>query len=1116
MHLLVRETRALDEDEAAVDFGQSPAEIVFLSFAASDLSAAARAWARLGPARPGLRLANLRQLRHPMSVDLYLENIAARARVVVVRLLGGLDYWRYGAEELAALCRARGAALALLAGDQREDAELAALSTVPAAALSRLDRFFRAGGLENISRALGFAAHLGGLGEDSGAPVVEMPSCGEYKLIAPDNAWAEAAVVFYRAHLLADDIAPIEALARALAQAGIAARLLYVNSLKDDEARGFIAATLAATGPGIVLAATGFAARGDDGTASPLEAADAPILQLVLAGSSREAWENSARGLAPADLAMQVVMPELDGRLLAGAISFKAQGSAVTDLEFAPEHHAPDPGGIAHAADRAIGWLTLAATPRGERRLAIVLADYPTLAGGRAHAVGLDTLASVAEIFDLLGADGYTLAPYARDALAASLCDATPAPILSLADYLALFRQLPETAREKILAAWGAPETDPAIRGDHFTLRHLRLGNILAAIEPDRGNAQTRKASYHDPDLPPRHGYVAFHLWLRHHERIHALVPLGAHGMLEWLPGKAVALSEHCFPALLLGGVPVIYPFIVNNPGEAAAAKRRLAALTLGHLTPPLLRAGLHGEAAGLERLIDDYAAASGLDPRRASRLRREILTRARGSGLIAEAGCDDAASEDEALAKLDAYLCDIKDRLIGDGLHVFARPPAVSQRAALLAALSEAAPTIDAAEIAARLDASAPSEGRNFLAALDGRFIAPGPAGAPSRGRVDVLPSGRNITSLDPRAVPTRAAVQLAEENAALLLDDHLRRHGAWPERLVIDLWGSATMRTGGEAFALALVLLGARPLWDAGSSRVSGIEVLPLAALDRPRIDVTLRISGLFRDAFATQIALFDDAVGMIAARDEDVAWNPLAASARRGEATRRIYGPAPGAWGMALGDLEDPATGSAEIGRAYLAQSAFAYGAKLEGGADAAGFAARLGGADAYLHIEDHGEGDLLADDEIAAHAGGFAAAATLMGASPALYYASGEAAGRLRVKTMAEEITRTTRARAANPRWIAGQMRHGYRGAAEIARAISPLALFAVTLPARFDRQFDLLFAATLGDADVDAFLAEANPEARRALARRFAAMRARDLWRSRRNDVGEILAGILSR
>lgn len=1116
MHLLLRETRALDEDEAAVDLGQSPADIVFLSFAASDLSAAARAWARGGGAGRGLRLANLRQLRHPMSVDLYLENIAAQARIIVVRLLGGLDYWRYGAEELAALCRARGIALALLAGDQREDGGLAALATVPRAALARLDRFLRAGGIENFARALAFAAHLGGLGEEPNTPVAEMPSCGEYRLIAPPGAWAEAAVVFYRAHLLAEDIAPIEALADALAQAGIAARLLYVDSLKDATARRFIATTLAATRPRIVLAATGFAARGDDGTASPLEAAAAPILQLVLAGSSREDWQNSSRGLAPADLAMQVVLPELDGRLLAGAISFKAAGEAIADLEFTPERHAPDPAGIAHAAALAIGWARLAATPRAERRLAIVLADYPTLAGGRAHAVGLDTLASVAEIFDLLGAGGYTLASYARDTLAASLCDATPTPILSLSDYHALFSELPAAAREKILAAWGAPEDDPAVCDDHFTLRHLRLGNIVAAIEPDRGRARTRKDTYHDPDLPPRHGYVAFHLWLRHHLRIHALIPLGAHGMLEWLPGKAVALGEDCFPGLLTRGVPVIYPFIVNNPGEAAAAKRRLGALTLGHLTPPLMRAGLHDEAAVLERLIDDYAAASGLDPRRATRLRREIVGRARASGLIAEAGCDETAGEDEALSKLDAYLCDVKDSLIGDGLHVFARPPAPPARAALLAALAQAAPTVTASEIAARLDASAPNEGRNFLAALDGRFVPPGPAGAPSRGRVDVLPSGRNITSLDPRAVPTRAAVQLAEENAARLLDDHLRRHGAWPRRLVIDLWGSATMRTGGEEFALALVLLGARPLWDAGSNRATGVAVLTIAELARPRVDVTLRISGLFRDAFAAQIALFDDAVGLIAARDEAADWNPLAASAQDGEATRRIYGPSPGAYGIALGDLDDPETGSAEIGRAYLAQSAFAYGAGGAGSADAKGFAARVGDADAYLHIADHEERDLLADDEIAAHAGGFAAAAALLGARPALHHASSAAAGALRIKTVAEDIARVVRARAANPRWIAGQMRHGYRGAAEIARALSPLSLFAATLPQRFDRQFDLLFAATLGDAAVDAFLAAANPEARRALARRFAVMRARDLWRARRNDVGEILAGILER
>ena len=1115
MHLLLRETRALDEGDVALDLGQSPAEIVFLSFATSDLSAAARAASRFGAENSGphpvrLRLANLQKLRHPMSVDLYLERCCAEARAIVVRLLGGLDYWRYGAEELAALCRARGIALALLPGDQRADDRLKSLSTIDDAAFARLDRYFRESGVENFARALRYAAHLGGLGADDGASPVSMPRFGEVRLVSPEKPWAEAAIVFYRAHLLAEDIAPIEALATALAAGGIAARLFYVESLKDEATRDFIANLLHRTRPAVVLAATGFSARGANDASSPLEAAEAPILQLVLAGSPREAWESSTRGLSPSDLAMHVALTELDGRLLTGAISFKAVGETIAAFEFAPERNDADHGGIARAAARAIGWARLRATPRAERRLAIVLSDYPTLAGGRAHAVGLDTIASLAAIFAYLAAAGYRIAPFARDRLAASLCEAPPAPMLALADYETLLAELPKSVQEKILAAWGAPEKDPAVVGGWFHLCHLRLGHVIAAIEPDRGNDGARRETYHSPDLPPRHAYVAFHLWLRRRERIDALVHLGAHGMLEWLPGKAVALGEACFPAVLLGATPVIYPFIINNPGEAAAAKRRLGAVTIGHLTPPLIRAGLEGDAANLERLIDEYAAASSLDPRRASRLRREIVAHAAETGLIAEAGCEDDASDDDTLAKLDAYLCDIKDRLIGDGLHVFARAPERGVREALFEALRAAADPAAAEDIAARLDASAAAEARHFIAALDGRFVPPGPAGAPSRGRADVLPSGRNLYGLDPRAIPTRAAVALAEENAERLLRHHRQQNGAWPERLVIDLWGSATMRTGGEEFALALVLLGVRPVWDAGSNRVSGVEVLPIALLERPRIDVTLRISGLFRDAFATQIALFDAAITMVAAREEDAAWNPLAAGARRGVDPRRIFGPAPGTYGITASPLA-----ADEIGKTYVAQSSFTYGAEGDGIAAPGAFSARLAAADAYLHIEDHGERDLLDHDEQARHAGGFAAAARALGADPALYHAS-TANGSMRVRAIAEEIAQVVRARAANPRWIAGQMRHGYRGAAEIARAISPLALFAATLPTRFDRQFDLLFAATLGTPEVDAFLARANAEARKALAAGFADMRARDLWRSRRNDIADILESALGR
>ena len=435
-----------------------------------------------------------------------------------------------------------------------------------------------------------------------------------------------------------------------------------------------------------------------------------------------------------------------------------------------------------------------------------------------------------------------------------------------------------------------------------------------------------------------------------------------------------------------------------------------------------------------------------------------------------------------------------------------------------MLAALRRTSPAIPEATLRQNLNHCAEAEAAGLLAALDGKFVAPGPAGAPTRGRADVLPTGRNLFTIDPRAVPTRSAVALAQTAAADLLRRHRQDHGDWPRRIVIDLWGSASLRTGGEDLALALVLMGARPLWDDGSDRVSGIDILPIALLDRPRVDVTLRISGLFRDAFATQIALFDSAVRAIAARDEAPDWNSLAAAARGLEglalrlATTRVYGAAPGDYGAGVGDLVTRGAwrDRAELAAAYLAGSSSAYGQGLEGEADEAGFAARVAGAQAFVHQQDHAETDLLESPEYAAHEGGFAAAAEFLGATPALYHTDTSRPAAPRTRTLSEEVIRIVRGRVANPVWIAGMMRHGYRGASEIARALDALHAFSATLAQRFDPQFDLVFDATLGDLAVDRFLRAANPAARASMAARFEDALRRDLWRPRRNTVAAAL------
>jgi cobaltochelatase CobN len=1138
MHLLVRETHSLDAAAEAVELRQAAADVVVLSFSDADLAALAGAYAAMdrraastpppnplsqgegvsllssplphaegeadlpsplplwegqGEGRtqtavptsraPTLRLANLARLRHPMSVDLYLEQTIAHSRCVIVRLLGGLDYWRYGAEELAALCGRLNIPLAILPGDGGEDAALLGLSTVPSDIHARLDACFRHGGPDNMRRALSLAAHLAGRCSDDGQCAEPMPLHGVHLLDLTGRRLA--VIVFYRSHLLSADIAPLNLLVAALREREFAVGVIYVASLKAPDTATFVTSTLAAWRPAVVLNATGFSARQDG--ASPLDAACAPVLQLVLSGARREAWAASSRGLSPSDLAMQVVLPELDGRLVTTAISFKAEDRASPELEYARIVHRPSWEGIAFAADRALGWARLSETPRAQRRAAIVLSDYPGLGGQIGHAVGLDSFASVSAILSALRVAGYDATDIASAEVRASLCDASPSSFLSLLEYERLFAVLPERLRKAVITRWGEPCEDRDCQNRSFLARHFRVGNVSVWLQPDRGSASDRRTSYHDPDSPPRHAYIALYLWLR--GSVDALVHLGTHGSLEWLPGKAAALSVECWPSVLSGGLPVIYPFIVNNPGEAAAAKRRLGAVTIGHLTPPLKRAGSHGSGAELERMIDEYAAADGLDRRRTGALRSAILEHAASAGLLAESGVAPDARKDDALARLDAYLCDVKDLRIRDGLHVFGVAPDAERRALFVATMPQSVDAVDACAAAERLA---------LLAALDGRFVQPGPAGAPSRGRADVLPTGRNLTGIDPRAVPTRSALTLAERAAADLLCRHRQDHGDWPRRIVINVWGTSTMRTGGEDLALALVLLGTRPVWDEGSARVSGFEIVPLAMLERPRVDVTLRVSGLFRDAFAAQVTLFDAAVQAVAARDESPEWNPLA-----GKGGVRVFGPANGCYGAGVGDrfASGDWNNRDDLGRAWLDASSAAYGRDVDGAHDAAALTARVRVADAFVHQQDNAETDLLDDPETAAHIGGFGAAAASLGATPALYHIDGKP------RTVADQIARVVRGRAANPVWISGMMRHGYRGAAEIARGVESLAAYAATVPARFDAQFDLLFDATLGARDVEVFLRQENPKARAAMAARFDDARARGLWHPRRNAVG---------
>lgn len=1229
MHLLAAQPGSVSDGAEAVDLGQTPADLVVLSAADTELAALAAAHAGRQGAPVTLRLANLTRLNHHMSVDLYVEQVIAHAKLVVVRLLGGRSYWPYGIEQIVAACRRNNIPLALLPGADQPDPDLSAESTLPPEVVERLWAYLLHGGPDNCRAFLAYAADRIGCATEWAEPR-PLPQAGLFG--TPDETKDDrprALLLFYRALVLAGDTAPVDALAASLRQRGMAVAALFVHSLKDKMSAALVRAHLEERPADVILNLTGFAVSAPGkAEAGPLDGADCPVLQVVLAAGTEEAWRAETRGLGPRDIAMNVALPEVDGRILSRAVSFKrARRDEATQCDLAV--HAPVRDRIDFTAALAARWAGLRRKPAAERRIALVLANYPNRDGRIGNGVGLDTPAATVEVLRALAASGYGVRdiPASGNALIEimqagatnnwrELARRETRETLALPDYLAWFHSQPQALRDKVTARWGAPEADPFFRKGEvtcgeFILPASRFGSVTVAVQPARGYNINPSESYHDPDLPPPHNYLAFYAWLQDGFRADAVVHMGKHGNLEWLPGKALALSPECFPEACLGPLPHLYPFIVNDPGEGTQAKRRAAAVIIDHLTPPLTRAESYGPLRELERLVDEYYDAAGLDPRRLGLLRREILTLTAAAGLDSDLGIGRDDDPDEALRKLDNHLCELKELQIRDGLHIFGISPAGDQLTDLLAALTRlprgekpedrslvralaedlglagfdpldcvaaepwewsrpatlagADPWRSKGDGVERLEGLAraliagektaergwsrtipvlqwiagtlrpmvagcgAAEIAGLLRGLDGRFVPPGPSGAPTRGRPDVLPTGRNFYSVDTRAVPTPAAWSLGWKSAQLLVERHLQEHGDWPRALALTAWGTSNMRTGGDDIAQALALMGVKPRWDVGSNRVAGFEILPAGLLDRPRIDVTLRVSGFFRDAFPCLIDLFDSAARAVAALDEPADLNPLAARVRA-EAARleeggitpaeaakragfRVFGSMPGAYGAGLQALIDEKGWEtrADLGEAFIAWGGWAYGAGSEGEAGHALFRDRLSQVEAVVQNQDNREHDLLDSDDYYQFEGGMAAAVeTASGRAPVVYHADHSRPESPRIRTLDEEIARVVRARVVNPKWIAGVMRHGYKGAFEMAAGVDYLFAFAAATKAVKDHHFDLVAEAYLGDSAVLDFLKANNPAALEEIRARLREAIQRGLWHPRRNSTHALL------
>ena len=1224
MHLLAATPGQIDDGTEAVDLGQTPADIIFISAADTELAAFSEARTNLGFAS-SLRLANLTHLSHPMSVDLHIDNCASKSKIVIARVLGGTGYWKYGIEQYASRLGAAGVRFVALPGDDKPDEELWRLSTINRTDWDALWAYMVEGGPENSSNFLLYVQSILNNGErpDPPKPLLKAglywPGVGIADMPTLHKSWTRNApivpITFYRALVQGAGLHPINRLIKALIHRGLNPMPIFVASLKDPLSVATLESLFIDSPPDVILNCTSFAVGSPDqsvpnsGGKNPLimkAAQRAPVFQVVLSGSSEAAWEEGLNGLSARDIAMNVALPEVDGRVLTRAISFKSEAFFDEATECPIGSYRARGDRVEYVAELTKNWAKLRYTKSTEKKVSLILANYPNKDGRLANGVGLDTPQATVDMLKLLTDEGFHTKdlPASSDDLM-SLITAGPTNWLtdrstrsggqrmSLQKYLLHFKALPLEVRNQIETRWGKPENDPFFGENGFALSIFEFGNICVGVQPARGYNIDPKDTYHAPDLVPPHNYLAFYFWLRFSYGSHALVHMGKHGNLEWLPGKAVALSAECWPEVVMGPTPNAYPFIVNDPGEGTQAKRRISSVIVDHLTPPLTRAETYGPLRELEALVDEYYEAAGVDPRRLKHLRKAILALTSATGIDLDAGMA-GDEQDSDLAKLDEYLCELKEAQIRDGLHIFGTSPigrlerdlsialvrvprgdgkgkneslqralaidlnmnfdpldclmgaayhgpkpqvlksiisdiwrtngdSIERIETLAADLLDGATIGDWPKSKQVLDeiqntirpivaSCGYAERKGLLDTLNGLFIAPAPSGAPTRGRLDVLPTGRNFFSVDSRAIPTPTAWALGWKSANLLIEKHLQDHGDWPKAILITAWGTANMRTGGDDIAQALALMGVKPQWDKSNRRVIGFEIMPASVLDRPRVDVTLRVSGFFRDAFPQQMALVDSAARAVMQLDEPNHINPAAEKFRTEESddgSYRVFGSKPGSYGAGLQAMIDEKlwANKADLADSYLEWGSYAYGKNSDGKHARGALETRLSHVEAVVQNQDNREHDILDSDDYYQFEGGAAAAvSTLQGRDRPIYHNDHSRPERPVIRTLDEEIGRVMRSRVVNPKWIDGVKRHGYKGAFEMAATLDYLFAFAATTGAVKNHHFDMAEAAFIEDDDTRSFIERHNPSALLEMAERLQEAIDRGMWNPKSNSA----------
>jgi len=1238
------------DDEGVFHVEQTPGDIIFLSAADTELLSLQKAYQSLHQNQsqiPTLRLANLIYFKQELTIDTYLEEVVEKSKLVILRLLGGKAYFNYLIEAFKAVCENKNIPILFLPGYDSPDLDLMNESTEDFEIVHQVWQYFTAGGKQNLKNCLQYLMQDFFDIESEYSTIQKIPDLFLYEKYFQKNSSNQESenvlIIAYRSHYLADNLAPIHRIAYKLKENGLNPLVIFAHTLRNESISEEIYQLLQESGireVSLLINTTSFSIKTFE--EKKLESfifkkLDVPVLQAILASVTQESWEEGLFGLSPTDIAINIALPEVDGRIITKPISFKKKldRDALTDTDLV--YYEPYENSCDFVVDLSKNYIKLQQKPNTQKRIALILPNYPNKDSRLANGVGLDTPESAVQILKKLKEEGYLLenAPQSSqelmDILTQHITNETDTldyrryqVSLSQADFEKYYQNIPSALLSKVKEQWGEAYQDPYFINNSFVFPGFIIGNIFISIQPSRGYHIDPQSTYHSPDLPPPYYYLAYYHWLQKHFQADAIIHLGKHGNLEWLPGKSVALdSESCFPAHILGAIPHFYPFIVNDPGEGTQAKRRNQAVIIDHLIPPMTRAEVYGDLLELENLIDEYYQALNLDAKRVNLLKENIQNIIEKTQLKTDLATEDN-DIDALLVSIDGYLCEIKEAQIRDGLHILGKSPEKEQLVDLLIALHRM-PNFDymgitqalakdlglafdpikadykqkitrekfthsttwqnlskvldmpkplltnVGDVVAYLEdcvkkylslilqkenipatifpnleqtvayilqdtlpkiLNTTQELESLMQGLNGKYIPSGPSGAPTRGRLDILPTGRNFYSVDTRSIPTETAYTLGLKSANLLIERYMQENGDYPKHIALSVWGTATMRTGGDDLAQAFALLGVKPLWNKTSRRVYDFEVIPLIKLGRPRVDVTLRISGFFRDAFPDMISLFNAVVKRIALLEEATEDNPVRAcfleerktwiekgiseEIAEERALYRVFGSKPGAYGAGLQTLIDEKKWESrqDLAQAYIQWSAYAYTEKAKGKLAYESFINRLQNTEVVLQNQDNREHDILDSDDYYQFQGGLSSAVeTVKGEQPSIYFGDNARPENPKIKSLKEELLKVYRSRVINPKWIDGVKRHGYKGAFEMAATMDYLFAYDATTGLIEDFMYEGISQAYLLDEDIQNFIKEVNPWALQDMSERMLEAIQRGMWQNPDKEMIEALKNV---